>query len=108
MIFSIRNVNSNEEIRKLCSSNKQLEKELKDSLSQPKILTEQVFKSLSLKGSNFKMFQTSTNVSSYSDELTKAFDKNILSLNLRSDFTKMKYPKFYDLYTKHCQSNISL
>ena len=32
----IRNVNSSEEIRQLCSLNKQLEKELKNSLSQPK------------------------------------------------------------------------
>ena len=31
----ICNVNSNAIIRKLCSSNKQLEREVKDSLSQP-------------------------------------------------------------------------
>ena len=104
----IYNVNSNQEIRELCSSNKQLEKELKGSLSQPKALIEQVFQSLPLKGSNFKMFQPSTNVSAYSDRLTKAFEENILSLNPRSDFIKTKYPKFCDFYTKHCQSNISL
>ena len=98
----IYNVNSNQEIRELFSSNKQLEKELKGSLSQPKALIEQVFQSLSLKGSNFKMFQPSTNVSAYSDKLTKAFEENILSLNPRSDFIKTKYPKFYDFYTKHC------
>ena len=100
----ICNVNSNNEIRKLCSCNKQLEKELKVSLPQPKPLTEQVFKSLSLKGSNFKIFPPSTNASAYSNELTKASLKNILPLNLRSDFTKTKYPKFYDFYTKHCLS----
>ena len=32
----VRNANSNEDICKLCSSNKQLEKELKESLPQPK------------------------------------------------------------------------
>ena len=84
----IYNVNSNEEIRQLCSSKKQLENELKGRLSQPKALIEQVFQSLPLKGSNFKMFQPSTNVSAYSDKLTKAFEENILSLNPRSDFIK--------------------
>ena len=34
----IRNVNSSEEIHQLCSLNKQLEKELKNSLSQPLII----------------------------------------------------------------------
>ena len=86
----IRNVNSSEEIRKPCSSNKQLEKDL----SHPKTLIEQVFQSL-------KIFQPSTNLSAYSNELAKAFGKNILSLNLRSNFTKRKYPKFYDFYTKY-------
>ena len=77
-------------------------KELNDSLFQPKTLIEQIFQSLSLKGSNFKIFQPSTNISAYSDELTKAFKESILSLDLRRYFTKMKYPKFFDIYTEHC------
>ena len=46
----IRNSNSNDEIRKLCSKNNDLEIELKKSLDQPKKLIEDVFKELSLKG----------------------------------------------------------
>ena len=86
----ICNVNTHKEICKLCCSNKQLEKELKDSLCQPKTLIEQIFQRLSLKGSNFKMFQQLTNVPADSD---KNFQWNKLSLNLRSDFTKTKYPE---------------
>ena len=54
-------VNTHKEICKLCCSNKQLEKELKGSLYQPTTLIEQIFQRLSLKDSNFKMFQQLTN-----------------------------------------------
>ena len=36
--------------------------------------------------------------------LLQKFDDNILSLTLRNDFTKTKYPKFYEFYNKHCVS----
>ena len=34
--------------------------------------------------------------------LLQKFDDNILLLSLRNDFTKTKYPKFYEFYNKHC------
>ena len=36
--------------------------------------------------------------------LLQKFDDSILSLSLRNDFTKTKYPKFYEFYNKHCVS----
>ena len=56
----IRNSNSNDEIRKLCSKNNDLEIELKKSLDQPKTLIEDVFKELSLKGKKIEIFQAAT------------------------------------------------
>ena len=38
--------------------------------------------------------------------IAEKFDENILSLSLRSVFTKSKYPKFHEFYTKHCVSRI--
>ena len=49
----IKNANSNKEIRKLCSNNKNLIEGLKESLNEPKHLTEDILQKLSLKGNLF-------------------------------------------------------
>ena len=36
--------------------------------------------------------------------LLQKFHDNILLLSLRNNFTKTKYPKFYEFYNKHCAS----
>ena len=74
-----RNSNSNDEIRKLCSKNNDLEIELKKSLDQ---LIEDVFKELSLKGKKFEIFQAATQdkIDTYNKILLNNFDGNILTL----------------------------
>ena len=86
--------------------NESLRKELIGSFDQPKRLLEHVFKSLALKEKQFEIFQAACNGKIYVDKevLLQKFDDNILSLSLRNDFTKMKYPKFYEFYNKHCVS----
>ena len=103
-----RNSNSNDEIRKLCSKNNDLEIELKKSLGQPKKLIEDVFKELSLKGKKFEIFQAATQdkIDTYNKILLNNFDENILTLSLRADFTKSKYPKLHEFDMKHCISRI--
>ena len=102
----MHNTNSNDEIRRLCDSNESLRKELLESLDQPKRLLEHLFKSLALKGKQFEIFQTASNekIYVYKKVLLQMFGDNIRSLSLRNDFTKMKYPKFYEFYDKHCVS----
>ena len=58
----------------------------------PKTLIEQIFQNLSLKGSNLKIFQPSTNISAYSGELTKAFEESFGSKKL---FYKNEVPKIF-------------
>ena len=66
----IRNANSNDEIRKLCQTDKSLETAgLAESLDQPKKLMEKVFTSLSLKEKDFNTF--------------KAASKKLLRINRR-------------------------
>ena len=100
------NANSNEEIRKLCQANDSLRTELAESMKQPKKLLEQVFQNLSLKGKNFEIFDPATErqIADLHKVLTDKFDDNILSLSLRNNFTKTKYPKFFEFYSKHCIS----
>ena len=100
----MHNANSNDEIRRLCDANESLRKELVESLDQAKRLLEHVFISLALKGKQFEIFQAASNEKNYvyKEVLLQKFDGNLLSLSLRNDFTKMKYPKFYEFYNKHC------
>ena len=102
----IRNSNSNDEIRKLCSKNSDLEIELKKSLDQPKRPIEDVFKELSQKGKKIEIFQSVTQdkIDTCNNILLNNFDENILTLSLRADFTKSTYPKLHEFYTKHCVS----
>ena len=102
----IRNSNSNDEIRKLCSKNSDLEIELKKSLDQPKRPIEDVFKELSQKGKKIEIFQSVTQdkIDTCNNILLNNFDENILTLSLRADFTKSKYPKLHEFYAKHCVS----
>ena len=94
----IRNSNSNDEIRKLCSKNSDLEIELKKSLDQPKRPIEDVFKELSQKGKKIEIFQSVTQdkIDTCNNILLNNFDENILTLSLRADFTKSKYPKLHE------------
>ena len=102
----MHNANCNDEIRRLCDANESLRKELVESLDQPKRLLEHVFISLALKGKQFEIFQAASNEKNYvyKELLLQKFDGNLLSLSLRNDFTKMKYPKFHEFYNKHCVS----
>ena len=80
-------------------------------VDQPKRLLEHVFKSLTLKGKQFEIFQAASNEKNYvyKEVLLQKFDgndDNILLLSLRNDFTKTKYLKFYEFYNKHCVSRI--
>ena len=77
-----------------------------ESPDQPKRLLEHVFKLLALKGKQFEIFQAASNEKSYvfKELLLQKFDDNILLLLFRNNFTKMKYPKFYEFYNKHCVS----
>ena len=102
----IRNSNSNDEIRKLCSKNSDLEIELKKSLDQPKRPIDDVFKELSQKGKKIEIFQSVTQdkIDTCNNILLNNFDENILMLSLRAHFTKSKYPKLHEFYTKHCVS----
>ena len=63
---------------------------------------EHVFKSFALKGKQFEIFQATSNekIYVYGEVLLQKVDDNILSLSLGNDFTKMKYPKFYEFYNK--------
>ena len=94
----IRNSNSNDEIRKLFSKNSDLEIELKKSLDQPKRPIEDVFKELSQKGKKIEIFQSVTQdkIDTCNNILLNNFDENILTLSLRADFTKSKYPKLHE------------
>ena len=95
-------------ICKLCQTDKSLEKGLAESLDQPKKLMEKVFTSLSLKEKDFQTFVAASkeSIDEYNNIIVEKFDENILSLSLRSDFTKSRYPKFHKFYTKHCVSRI--
>ena len=77
-----------------------------ESPDQPKRLLEHVFKSLALKGKQFEIFQAASDEKSYvyKEVFLQKFDDNILLLLSRNNFTKMKYPKFYEFYNKHCVS----
>ena len=92
----ICNSNSNDEIRKLCSKNNDLEIELKKSLDQLKKLIEHVLKELPLKGKKFEIFQAATQdkIDTSNNILLNNFDENILTLSLRADFTKSTYPSY--------------
>ena len=100
----IKNANSNKEIRKLCSNNKNLIEGLKESLNEPKHLTEDILQKLSLKGNSFEIYEPATTpqIKQYEDALVENFDENILSLALKSGFSKTKYPKFTEFYDAHC------
>ena len=100
----IKNANSNKEIRKLCSNNKNLIEGLKESLNEPKHLTEDILQKLSLKGNSFEIYEPATTpqIKQYEDALLENFDENILSLTLKSGFSKTKYPKFTEFYDAHC------
>ena len=93
-------------ICKLCQTDKSLEKGLAESLDQPKKLMEKVFTSLSLKEKDFQTFVAASkeSIDEYNNIIVEKFDENILSLSLRSDFTKSRYPKFHKFYTTHCVS----
>ena len=56
----IKNANSNEEIRKLCSNNDYLLEGLKESLNEPKHLIEDILQKLSLKGKSFEIYEPAT------------------------------------------------
>ena len=77
-----------------------------ESPDQPKRLLEHVFKSLALKGKQFEIFQAASDEKSYvyKEVFLQKLDDNILLLLSRNNFTKMKYPKFYEFYNKHCVS----
>ena len=102
----MHHANSNEEIRQLYDTHESIRKELAESLDQPKRLLEHLFKSLVLKMKHFEIFHAASNEKMYvyKEVLLKKFDDNILSLSLRNDFTKTKYPKFLKFYNKHCVS----
>ena len=94
----MHNANSNDEIRRLCDASESLRKELAESFDQTKRHMEHVFKSFALKGKQFEIFQATSNekIYVYGEVLLQKVDDNILSLSLGNDFTKMKYPKFYE------------
>ena len=66
---------------------------------------EHVFKSLALKGKQFKIFQDASNEKKYvyKEVLLQKFDDNILLLSLRN-IMKAKYPNFFEFYNKYCVS----
>ena len=78
----INNVNSNKEIRKICSNNKYLLEGLKESLNEPKHLIEDIPQKLSLKGKSLAIYEPATTpqIKQYEDVLVKNFDENILTL----------------------------
>ena len=86
----ITNANSNKEIRKLCFNNENLLEKLKESLNEPKHLIEDLLRKLSLKGKSFEICPPATTpqIKQYEDALVENFDENILSLTLKSDFSK--------------------
>ena len=105
----MRNDNSNSEIRKLCEKNSKLETELTKSLDQPKKLMEKVFKELSLKEKKIEIVQPTVQekIDFHDNVSFPNFEDNfLLSLNLRSNFTKPKCPKFRQFNSKHCVSKI--
>ena len=101
----IKNANSNKEIRKLCSNSKNLLHGDKESLNKPKHLIDDILQKLSLKGKLFEICEpATTQIKLYEDALEENFDENILSLILKTDFSKTKYPKFTQFYDAHCIS----
>ena len=61
---------------------------------------------MSLKGKKFEIFQAATQdkIDTCNNILLNDFDEDILMLLLQADFTKSKYPKLHEFYTKHCIS----
>ena len=94
----IHNSNSNDEIRKLCSKNNDLEIELKKSLHQPKKLIEDVFKELSLKGKKIEIFQAATwdKIDTCKNTLLNNLDENILTLSLRAILRNLSTQSYMD------------
>ena len=56
----IKNANSNEKVRKLCSNNENLLEGLKESLNEPKHLIEDILQKLSLQGKLFEINEPAT------------------------------------------------
>ena len=53
----VKNVNSNEEIRKVCNANTQLKSALKESLAMPIGLLRNIFKNLHMKETTFDIYE---------------------------------------------------
>ena len=90
----------------------------KRALISQKKLIEGFFKELSLKGKKIEIFQAATqdNIDTCKNILLNNFDENILTVSLRADFPKSKYPKLHEFYMKHwsaepiistCSNNVS-
>ena len=97
----IKNLNSNEEIRKVCSSNDSLKEALQESLTFPIDLLKATFSTLSLKDKPFKIAEAATNaeLESYKDVL-HVFDPDMESLQRKDQLSK--YPKFKHFLDTHC------
>ena len=97
----IKNLNSYEEIRKVCSSNDSLKKALQESLTVPIDLLKATFSTLSLKDKPFKIAESATNaeLESYKDVL-HVFDPDMESLQRKDQLSK--YPKFKHFLDTHC------
>ena len=102
----IKNANGNEGIRKLCSNNENILEEVNESLNELENLIEDILQNMSLQGKLFEMYEPAKTpqINQYEGALVENFDENTHSLTLKSDCSKIKYPKFTEFYDMHCIS----
>ena len=75
-------------------------------MNEPKHLIEDILQKLFLKGKSFEVYKPATtpHIKQYENSLVENFDENILSLTLKSGFSKTTYLNFTEFYDTHCIS----
>ena len=75
-------------------------------MNELKKLVEDILQKISLKGKSFEIYESATTpqIKQSEDALVENFGENIHSLTLKSDWSKIKYPKFTEFYDIHCIS----
>ena len=98
----ITNLNSNEEIRKVCKGNEEQKKALAESVKVPTQLLANIFSELSLKVNKFNIIESATDdeLKEFNEILLKYFDEKITDLIRKVDLEK--FPKFKKIYDTHC------
>ena len=101
-----KNANGNEGIRKLCSNNENILEGINESLNELKNLIEDILQKISLQEKSFEIYEPATTpqINQYEDALVENSDENTHSLTLKSDCSRIKYPKFTEFYDTHCIS----